>query len=71
MRRAIAYLFLLAGAVALALFLADLGGSIEIRVGDVFVGVPFSIAMMILVVAFLLGWGLLAVIGAIKKAMGR
>lgn len=67
MRRAIAYLFLLAGAVALALFLADLGGSIEIRVGDVFVGVPFSIAMMILVVAFLLGWGLLAVIGALRR----
>lgn len=67
MRRAIAYLFLLAGAVALALYLADLGGAIEIRVGEVWIGVPLSVAMMILVVAFVFGWGVLAVIGALRR----
>ena len=66
MRRAIALLILLAGAVALALFLADLGGSLEIRVGDYWIGLPFWAALMLLIVGFVLGHGTLTGLAKIR-----
>ena len=67
MRRAIALLVLLAIAVAVALYLADLGGSIEIRVAEYWIGVPFSVALMMLIAGFLLLHGILAGIAALRR----
>lgn len=67
MRRAIALLLLLAVAVAMALYLADLGGSLEIRVGEYWIGVPFSVALILLIVGFVLLHGALAGIAAVRR----
>ncbi|WP_426956692.1 heme biosynthesis HemY N-terminal domain-containing protein [Muricoccus radiodurans] len=62
MARAIGLLILLAAGVALALFLRDLGGAIEMTVGSTFVAVPLWLALLALVIAFavvhllLVGW---------------
>jgi HemY protein len=66
MRRALALLVLFAGSVALALWLADLGGMVEIRVGDTWIGVSFPIALLMLVLAFLLLHGLLRAIAWLR-----
>ncbi|GGG47724.1 hypothetical protein GCM10010964_38880 [Caldovatus sediminis] len=66
MRRALALLVLLAAGVALALWLADLGGMVEIRVGDTWIGVSFPIALLLLVLAFLLLHGLLRTIAWLR-----
>jgi HemY protein len=68
MRRALALLVLLAAGVALALWLADLGGMVEIRVGDTWIGVSFPIALLLLVLAFLLLHGLLRAIACAPAA---
>lgn len=71
MRRAIGVLLLLAAAVALAMWLAELGGSLEIRVGSFWVGLPFSVALMALIVGFVGLHTLLVVIAAMRRAPGR
>jgi HemY protein len=67
MRRAILYLILLALGVALAMWLARVGGSVEIRVGEAWVGLTFPVALLILAAAFLLFHGLLAGIAALRR----
>ncbi len=66
MRRALALLVLLAAGVALALWLADVGGMVEIRVRDTWIGVSFPIALLLLVLAFLLLHGLLRAIAWLR-----
>jgi HemY protein len=71
MRRALVYLALLALGVAGILYMARLGGAVEIRVGEVEVALPFAIALLILALAFLLLWAVLAAIGAIRRWPAR
>ncbi|HEY4250148.1 MAG TPA: heme biosynthesis HemY N-terminal domain-containing protein [Roseomonas sp.] len=71
MRRAVGLLILLAAGVALALWLAQVGGSVEIRVGDAWIGVSFPIAMLLLVGAFVLLHGLLTIIAWLQRLPGR
>lgn len=71
MRRAILILVILAAGVALALWLADVGGSVEVRVGEVGIFVGMPIALLGLTLAFLLLHGLLSFIGSMRRLPGR
>jgi HemY protein len=71
MRRALGLLILLGAVVALALWLAQLGGSVEIRVGDAWIGVSFSVALLLLIAAFVLLHGLLVLIAWAQRLPGR
>ena len=59
MLRAIWLLIVLAVGVAFAWYLRTLGGSVEMRVGDVFVGLPLWVLLLVLVVGFVVLHGLL------------
>ena len=59
MLRAIWLLIVLAVGVAFAWYLRTLGGSVEMRVGDVFVGLPLWVLLLVLVVGFVVLYGLL------------
>ena len=67
MRRALWVLLLLAAGVGLALWLADVGGTVEIKVGDAWIGTSFPIALLVLFLAFLLLHGILSLIGALRR----
>jgi HemY protein len=68
MRRAIFYLVLLALGVALALWLARVGGTVEIRLGaDWWIGLSFPVAVLILAAAFLVLHLLLAGYAALRR----
>lgn len=67
MARAIGVLVALALAVGVAMGLASLGGSVEIRVGDVFVGLSFPVLLLILALLFVLLHGLLSCWGALRR----
>lgn len=67
MRRALIYLALLALGVAGVMYMARLGGAVEIRVADVEVVVPFALALLALAILFLLLHLILAAIGAIRR----
>jgi HemY protein len=67
MRRAIWILLLLGIGVALALWLAEIGGTVEIQVGDAWIGTSFPIALLVLFLAFLLLHGILSLIGALRR----
>lgn len=67
MRSALYTLLILAAGVAGALWLADLGGTVDIKVGDAWVGTSFPIALLLLVAGFLVLHGLLNLIGAIRR----
>ncbi|WP_137178567.1 heme biosynthesis HemY N-terminal domain-containing protein [Roseomonas sp. AR75] len=71
MRSALLYLALLAAGVAGVLYMVRLGGAVEIRVGDVEILVPFFLAVLLLAVAFLLLYGILAGIGALRRWPAR
>jgi HemY protein len=71
MRNAFAALFVLALVVGAALGLAQLGGTVEVKVGDYWVGISFPIAVLLLVLAFLLGHGLLAAWAALRRWPAR
>lgn len=60
MRRALLLLAGLSAVTALALWLARVGGTVEVAVGETWIGVTFPVAIMILVLAFLLLHGLLS-----------
>ena len=59
MRRALLLLAALAAATAIALQLANLGGIVEVQVGETWIGVSFPIAVLLLVLGFVLLHGLL------------
>ncbi len=67
MRSAITILLLLALGVAGAMWLADLGGTVEIKVGEAWVGLGLPVAVLLLVAAFLLLHGVLSAIGALRR----
>lgn len=71
MRRALTVLILLALSVALALWLARVGGSVEIQVGDAWIGVSFPIFLLILAAAFLVLHGILSAIAALRRWPAR
>jgi HemY protein len=71
MRNAIVYIALLALGVAGVLYLAHLGGGVEIRVGDVAIFVPFAVALLILAITFLVLHLVLAGIGALRRWPAR
>lgn len=71
MRRALWVLLLLGAGVGLALWLANIGGTVEIKVGDAFIGTSFPIALLVLCTGFLVVHGLLTAIGAIRRWPGR
>ncbi|MBV1796142.1 heme biosynthesis HemY N-terminal domain-containing protein [Siccirubricoccus sp. G192] len=71
MRRAITVLLLLGLGVAAALWLAEVGGTVEIKVGDAWIGLSFPIALLILFLAFLLLHGILSLISALRRWPGR
>lgn len=71
MRTALLVLLLLAGAVALAFWLADLGGSVEIRVGDAVVALPLALAALGLALTFLVLHAVLALFGTLRRWPAR
>lgn len=71
MRAAIAVLLLLVIGVAGAMYLAELGGTVQIQVGDAWIGTSFPIALLLLALAFLVLHGLLVGIGALRRLPRR
>ncbi len=71
MARAIWVLLLLGIGTAAAIWLAELGGTVEIRVGEAAIGTSFAIGLLILCLAFLVLYGILSLIGAIRRWPGR
>ncbi|SDB31246.1 heme biosynthesis HemY N-terminal domain-containing protein [Belnapia rosea] len=71
MARAIWILLLLGIGIAVAMWLAELGGTVEIKVGEAWIGTSFPIALLILCVTFLVLHGILSLIGAIRRWPGR
>ncbi len=68
---ALVVLAILAVGIFAAFWLADLGGTVEIRVGDTFIGVDFPIAVLILAGFVLLVLLLFALLGAVWRWWGR
>jgi HemY protein len=66
MRAALKTLLVLALGIALVLWLAGLGGSVDVRVGQYWIGISFPAAIVLAVLGFLLLHGLLRLIGAIR-----
>ena len=71
MRSALLILVVLAAGVALALWLAEVGGSVEVRVGETWIGVGMPIALLVLAVGFLVLHGILSFFGAARRLPGR
>jgi HemY protein len=71
MRRAIFWLILLALGVAAALYLAKLGGSVEVQVGDAWIGTTFPVAMLLLAGLFLALHLVLSVFSTVRRAPER
>ena len=71
MRRALAYLALLALGVAGVLYMARLGGAVEIRVGEVEIAAPFALSLVLLALLFLALHLTLAGIGALRRWPAR
>jgi HemY protein len=71
MRSSLVYLALLALGVAGVLYMVRLGGSVEIRVGDVEVVLPFALALLLLALGFLALHGLIAGIAWLRRWPGR
>jgi HemY protein len=67
MRRALVYLALLALGVAGVMYMARLGGVVEIRVGDVEIAAPFALALLGFALLFLALHLLLLGIGALRR----
>lgn len=66
MRHAITILLLLALGVAAAMWLAEVGGTVEIKVGDAWIGLGMPIALLLLALGFLVLHGLLLTIAALR-----
>jgi len=71
MRQVLGLLILVGGAIALALWLAEVGGSVEIRFGDTWIGVSFPIAMLVLVATFVILHSILSLIGWFRRMPAR
>ncbi|PZW51103.1 HemY protein [Humitalea rosea] len=71
MRRALGLLLIIAVALGLAWVLARLGGSVEVRVGDVWIGISLPILLVGLVVLFLVLHGMLRLVAALRAWPAR
>lgn len=71
MTRAILILLVLAAGVFIAFRAHEIGGTVEIRVGEHFVGVSFPIAVLILIAFILVVLGLVMLWGWLRRAPGR
>ena len=71
MRRALFWLCLLALGVAAALYLANLGGSVEVQVADAWIGTTLPVALLLLALLFLVLHLLLSGFGALRRAPER
>ncbi|MGX9964457.1 heme biosynthesis HemY N-terminal domain-containing protein [Roseomonas sp. F4] len=71
MRSALIYLVLLAAGTAGILWIAQLGGGVEIRVGDAEVLVGLPVALLLLAVLFLVLHLILVFLGALRRLPGR
>jgi HemY protein len=71
MRKAVATLLFLAALVALALWLASLGGAVELRIGAYTVELAFPVALLLVTTLFGLGWLALAGWGALRRWPAR
>jgi HemY protein len=71
MARAIWVLLLLGIGTAAAMWLAELGGTVEVRVGEAYIATSFAIALLVLCVGFLVLYGILSLISAIRRWPGR
>lgn len=71
MRRALKVLVALAAITAIAFWFAETGGTIEVRVGELWIGVGLPVALLVLVVGFLLGHGVLSLFGAMRRMPAR
>jgi len=71
MRRAIFILLVLAIGVVAAFWLADLGGTVEIRVGETFIATSFPIALVILAAGVVVLLALSSLVGALRRWPGR
>lgn len=71
MRQAILFLVLLTAGIAGVLWLARLGGNVEIRVGDAEIVVALPVALLLLALLFLVLHLLLVGIGALRRLPSR
>ncbi len=71
MRRAILVLIGLAAVTALAFWMAETGGTVEVQVGEVWIGIGLPIVILGLVVAYLLLHGGFAVLRHVRGIPGR
>ncbi|MEO3474703.1 heme biosynthesis HemY N-terminal domain-containing protein [Roseomonas sp. CAU 1739] len=71
MRRALMVLVALAAITALAFWFAETGGTIEVQVGELWIGVGLPIAVLVLVGGFLLAHGVLAALAAMRRIPAR
>ncbi len=71
MRRALVYLVILAAGLAGILWLARMGGDVEIRVGEAEVFLTLPVALLLLAALFLLLHLSLAFIGLLRRLPGR
>src|SRR5215212_342538 len=71
MRSALFVLIVLAVGVVAAFWLRDLGGAVDIQVGQTAISLSFPIALLLLVAAFLLFHGILSAIGALRRWPAR
>ena len=71
MRRALKVLVALAAVTALAFWFAETGGTIEVQVGELWIGIGLPIAVLILVAAFLLLHAILAAFAALRRMPSR
>lgn len=71
MRRALFLLIVLAAGVALALWLAELGGTVQIQVQDTWIGLSFPVALLILALAFAVLYAILSFIGWLRRLPAR
>jgi HemY protein len=67
MRRALWVLVALAAITALAFWLAETGGTIEVRVGELWIGIGLPIALLGLAAGFGLLHGVLRILGALRR----
>ena len=70
MRRALMVLVALAAVTALAFWFAEIGGTIEVQVGELWIGIGLPIAVLILVAAFILFHAVLAAFAAAAPPAG-
>ena len=71
MRKALFVLLVLAAGVAAAFWLSDLGGDVQIQVGETTIATSFPIALLLLAAAFLVLHLILAAIGALRRWPAR